>query len=117
MSIVKMSKFNLLVFNYDRENLLKELQKFQFVHFNDLTKTEDEDINALEKVLIDTKANAVSEELTRVNWAINLLSNYKEKESLIANLKEGVPTYTFDEIMEKVEKTIKKIEPDCRIVR
>ena len=58
MSIVKMSKFNLLVFNYDRENLLKELQKFQFVHFNDLTKTEDEDINALEKVLIDTKANA-----------------------------------------------------------
>ena len=59
MSIVKMSKFNLLAFNYDRTNLLKELQDFEFVHFNNLTKIENEDINSLEQVVVDSEVEAI----------------------------------------------------------
>ncbi len=98
MSIVKMSKFNLLAFNYDRTNLLKELQDFEFVHFNNLTKTENEDINSLEQVVVDSEVEAITDELGKVTWSIDLLSKYKEKEGMIKSLKEGLPSYTFDEI-------------------
>lgn len=104
MAIVKMSKFNLLSFNYDRDNLLKKLQDFEFVHFNDLTKTEDEEIKSLGKIALSSDVNEVNDELTKVSWSINLLTKYKEKEGMIKSLKEGVPTYTFDEIKEKGNK-------------
>lgn len=101
MAIVKMSKFNLLSFDYDRENLLKKLQDFEFVHFNDLTKTDDEKIMALDKVYLDNEVNGLTDELSKASWSINLLSKYKEKEGMIKSLREGLPTYTFDEIKEK----------------
>ncbi|WP_099203435.1 V-type ATP synthase subunit I [Miniphocaeibacter massiliensis] len=104
MSIVKMSKFNLLAFDYDRANLLRELQKFQFVHFNDLTKSEEEKYESLEKIIVGNEINAVSEELVKVNWAIDLLQKYKPKEGMLKSLKEGLPTYTFNEIIEKASK-------------
>lgn len=104
MSIVKMSKFNLLAFNYDRTNLLKKLQDFEFVHFNNLTKTENEEINSLEQVVVDSEVEAITDELSKVTWSIDLLSKYKEKEGMIKSLKEGLPSYTFDEIKEKGSK-------------
>ncbi|QQK07421.1 V-type ATP synthase subunit I [Miniphocaeibacter halophilus] len=104
MAIVKMSKFNLLAFNYDRGNLLKELQDFEFVHFNDLSKSDEEKFESLEQVIVDNEVNAVNEELTKVNWSIDLLSKYKEKDGMIKSLKEGVATYSFEEIKEKGSK-------------
>ena len=47
MSMVKMSKFNLLAFDYDRSRLLKELQEFEYVHFNNLN---DEKVQSVEEV-------------------------------------------------------------------
>ena len=47
MSMLKMSKFNLLAFDYDRSRLLKELQEFEYVHFNNLN---DEKVQEVEEV-------------------------------------------------------------------
>ncbi|HHX70893.1 MAG TPA: V-type ATP synthase subunit I [Gallicola sp.] len=99
-----MSKFNLLAFNYDRSNLLKELQDFEFVHFNNLSKSDEEKFESLEQVIVDNEVNAVNEELTKVNWSIDLLSKYKEKDGMLKSLKEGVATYSFEEIKEKGSK-------------
>ena len=41
MAIVKMSKFDLYSFDYDREKLLEDLQKFNYVHIDE-KKVEDE---------------------------------------------------------------------------
>ena len=41
MAIVKMSKFSLLTFAAKKEELLHELQKFQYVHFLNLKENED----------------------------------------------------------------------------
>lgn len=35
MAIVKMSKFDLYSFDYDREKLLENLQKFNYVHIDE----------------------------------------------------------------------------------
>ena len=40
MAIVKMKKFKLFALEKDRKSLLKELQKFSYVHF---VKTKEED--------------------------------------------------------------------------
>ena len=42
MAIVKMDKFNLLSFDYNRSNLLDILQNFNYVHFNDLEVSDEE---------------------------------------------------------------------------
>ena len=79
MAIVKMSKFNLLVFNSDRENLLHELQKFNYVHFLDLKEDEsleDYDLNIVE---VPESIVAVDEKIAKVRSAINTLSKYQNR--------------------------------------
>ncbi len=41
MAIVKMSNFNLFAFDSNRDDLLHELQKFEYVHFVDLDEDQD----------------------------------------------------------------------------
>lgn len=43
MAIVKMDKFNLFSFENNRTSLLDILQKFNYVHFNDLKVDDGED--------------------------------------------------------------------------
>ena len=47
MAIVKMKKFKLFALEKDRKSLLKELQKFSYVHFVK-TKEEDESLKEIE---------------------------------------------------------------------
>lgn len=107
MSMVKMSKFNLLAFDYDRSRLLKELQEFEYVHFNNLN---DENVQSveevsgnelLERVVPDTELLQAQEELQRVSWAIELLSKYEEKKPKLQAMREGVQNYSYEEIVEK----------------
>ena len=44
MAIVKMKKFKLFALEKDRKPLLKELQKFDYVHFVKTTNEENEDL-------------------------------------------------------------------------
>ena len=102
MAIVKMNKFNLYSFDSNREYLLKALQKFKYVHFNDLEKSEDE-IEFLEEVEIPDKLLKIDEDIAKATWAINLLRRFEAKKGAIQNLKEGNKSYTLLELTEKAE--------------
>lgn len=120
--MVKMSKFNLLAFDYDRSSLLRELQDFEYVHFNDLNKTKDEDKQSiLKKVIPDSTLLGVQEELQRANWSIETLSKYVEKKPKLQELKEGVRSYTYEEIVEKgksfdFKSIYKKLETSQKVI-
>ncbi|HZJ98422.1 MAG TPA: V-type ATP synthase subunit I [Tissierellaceae bacterium] len=108
MAIVKMSSFNLLAFDIERETLLHELQKFNYVHFIDLEQDESLKEIGLENVHVPEKIVAINENLSKVNKGIEILSNYETKESGIKALKEGVETLNFEEL----EKRALKIDYD-----
>lgn len=107
MSMLKMSKFNLLAFDYDRSRLLKELQEFEYVHFNNLNDEKVQEVeevaedNLLKRVVPDAELLKAQEESQRVSWAIELLSKYEEKKSKLKAMKEGVQNYSYDEIIKK----------------
>lgn len=107
MSMLKMSKFNLLAFDYDRSRLLKELQEFEYVHFNNLNDEKIQEVeevaedNLLKRVIPDAELLKAQEESQRVSWAIELLSKYEEKKSKLKAMKEGVQNYSYDEIIKK----------------
>ncbi len=99
MAIVKMEKFNLLSFKEDRDVLLKKLQEFDYVHFNDLKVDEDEDY--IEEVLNSKSILDVDNRISKTNFAIGLLDEYTEKKSSIDQLKEEIKKYSLKEINEK----------------
>jgi len=98
MAIVRMSKFSLFVFDSERENLLHELQKFKYVHFLNLEEDEELKEDGLEALSIPEKIEEVNEEISKVNYALNLLSKYYERESGIKAMIQGKETLTFEEL-------------------
>ena len=48
MAIVKMKKFRLFALEKDRKPLLKELQKFDYVHFIKTSNEENEDLKEIQ---------------------------------------------------------------------
>ena len=80
MAIVKMDKFNLFSFENNRSNLLDILQKFNYVHFNDLAVDEKEDY--LKKVSNQENLTRIDEERSKLEYAINSIEKYLDKEEL-----------------------------------
>ena len=74
MAIVKMKKFKLFALEKDREPLLKELQKFDYVHFIKTINKENED---LKEVQIPENINLLKEKSQKVKWMINYLLKLK----------------------------------------
>ncbi|MDO5040737.1 MAG: V-type ATP synthase subunit I [Peptoniphilus sp.] len=99
MAIVKMSKFNLFSFDKDRENLLKKLQFFKHIHFNDL-EVDDE---FAEELTVSQSISDIDEKLGKAKWAINLLESYEEKKSSIEELKDGKKSLTLSQIIARAE--------------
>src|SRR5690625_17068 len=102
MAIVKMDKFNLFSFDYNRTSLLDILQKFNYVHFNDLKVDEKEDY--LKEVSNSSNLLSIDENLSKLDYAIYSLNEYvedseikKEDISLEKLNKEG-DNFRFDEI-------------------
>ena len=100
MAIVKMSKFSLFAFDSERENLLHELQKFGYVHFDSL---DDEELlsEGLDTVDMPESIGEVDEEISKVKYAIELLSKYDERETGIKSLIKGKENLTFEELEER----------------
>ena len=99
MAIVKMSKFDLYSFDYDREKLLEDLQKFNYVHIDE-KKVEDEN-QGVRNLDNSEQIVSTSEKLTKVKWAIDLLEKYSEKHNKIDELKQGKKTFKLDELTKK----------------
>lgn len=102
MAIVKMSSFNLLAFDSERENLLHELQKFNYVHFLDLAKDESLREIGLKNVEVPEEIVAIDEKVSRVKNAIDILSKYTIKESGIKAMQNAPDALDFEELEGKV---------------
>ena len=63
MAIVKMKKFRLFALEKDRKPLLKELQKFDYVHF---IKTSNEENEDLKEIQIPENINLIKEKSQKV---------------------------------------------------
>ncbi len=104
MAIVKMSNFSLFAFDSDRERLLHELQKFKYVHFTSLKEEDIKEIG-LDHVQVPESIVKVDEELSKVNYCIDVFSKYYKRESGLKALEIGKPNFEFQELEERA-KTI-----------
>ena len=105
MAIVKMDKFNLFSFENNRTSLLDILQKFNYVHFNDLKVDDGEDY--LRKVKNQDRLTRIDEKRSKLEYAINSIEKYldddeknsieKKDMSLDLLYQEG-NNFRFDEI-------------------
>lgn len=77
MAIVKMKKFKLFALKKDRKSLLKELQKFSYVHF---VKTKEED-KSLKDIEFNQDMTVIKEKSQKVKWMLNYFSKLFPKET------------------------------------
>lgn len=102
MAIVDMSKFYLLAFKEKRESLLKELQKFKYVHLidsgNDFSKENLSAVSRSEE-LID-----IDDYLNKSKYVIERLEKIEDKKPALESLKEGKKHFTYEEIKNRARK-------------
>ena len=77
MAIVKMKKFKLFALEKDRKSLLKELQKFSYVHF---VKTKEDD-ESLKEIELNQDMTIIKEKNQKVKWMLNYFSKLFPKET------------------------------------
>ncbi|MCK9443969.1 MAG: V-type ATP synthase subunit I [Tissierellaceae bacterium] len=101
MAIVKMSNFSLFAFDSERDKLLHQLQKFGYVHFTSLDDNEELIEEGLEAVAIPKSIGEVDEEISKVKYAIDLLTKYYKKETGIKAMIKGMDNFNFDQLEDK----------------
>ncbi|WP_338941373.1 V-type ATP synthase subunit I [Fusobacterium nucleatum] len=119
MAIVKMKKFKLFALEKDRKPLLKELQKFDYVHF---IKTSNEENEDLKEVQIPENINLLKEKSQKVKWMINYLLKLFPKEAkeeisnnltehlLFVQIEQQADKYDFNKDYETLDRISKEIE-------
>ena len=119
MAIVKMKKFKLFALEKDRKSLLKELQKFDYVHF---VKTKNEKNEELKEIQISENINQLKEKSQKVKWILNYLlklfpkevkeeiSNSSTEHLLFVQVEQQADKYDFNKDYESLDKISKEIE-------
>ena len=111
MAIVKMSKFDLVIFNSKRAEILKRLQRFKEVNFVDINLSDSEDendeinenkIEGVIKYVNNEELTHIEERLHQVRSAISLIKKYDERKTRLRDVIKGNENYTFDELYKKV---------------
>lgn len=104
MAIVKMNKFTLIAFEENKDRILKKLQAFGEVEFIDLQskRLEEEQgaLNFLQEDVVNSSAKDIEDNLSRLRPAIDFLKNFVPKESALKGLKEGKPTFSYEDLEE-----------------
>jgi len=108
MAIVKMSKFDLVVFAEQRAKVLKKLQKFKEVSFVDI-ELHDENgelskdaVEGVTKYVNNEELTHIDERLYQLSNAISLIKKYDERKTRLRDVIYGNENYTFDELAKKV---------------
>jgi len=108
MAIVKMSKFDLVVFAEQRAKVLKKLQKFKEVNFVDI-ELHDENgelskdaVEGVAKYANNEELTHIDERLYQLSNAISLIKKYDERKTRLRDVIHGNENYTFDELAKKV---------------
>ena len=122
MAIVKMKKFRLFALEKDRKPLLKELQKFDYVHFIKTSNEENEENEDLKEIQIPENINLIKEKSQKVKWMINYLSKLFPKEAkeeisnssignlLFVQVEQQADKYDFNKDYETLDRISKEIE-------
>ena len=118
MAIVKMNKFNLLAFKSDRDELLNSLQAFNYVHFNDLERNEDQAY--LEEVRNTERLNALDSDMTKVDYVISIIESYMKDRGLdldndfselsLEGVKQRGENFDFGLIYGKIKDLVERRE-------
>ena len=118
MAIVKMNKFNLLAFKSDRDELLNSLQAFNYVHFNDLERNEDQAY--LEEVRNTERLNALDSDMTKVDYVISIIESYMKDRGIdldndfselsLEGVKQRGENFDFGLIYGKIKDLVEKRE-------
>ena len=118
MAIVKMKKFKLFALEKDRKSLLKELQKFSYVHF---VKTKEDD-ESLKEIELNQDMTIIKEKSQKVKWMLNYFSKLfpkdtkKEidessiKETLFVLVEQQASKYDFSNDYENLANISGKID-------
>ena len=118
MAIVKMKKFKLFALEKDRKALLKELQKFDYVHF---IKTSNEENEYLKEVEFQ-KYYLLKEKSQKVKWMKSFLlktfpkevkeeiSNNSTEHLLFVQIEQQADKYDFNKDYETLDRISKEIE-------
>ena len=118
MAIVKMKKFKLFALEKDRKSLLKELQKFSYVHF---VKTKEDD-ESLKEIELNQDMIIIKEKSQKVKWMLNYFSKLfpketkKEidessiKETLFVLLEQQASKYDFSNDYENLANISREID-------
>jgi len=119
MAIVKMKKFKLFALEKDRKALLKELQKFDYVHF---IKTSNEENEYLKEVELSENINLLKEKSQKVKWMKSFLlklfpkevkeeiSNNSTEHLLFVQIEQQADKYDFNKDYETLDRISKEIE-------
>lgn len=99
MAILKMSRFNLMVFEHKKEEMLNVLQNFKQVDFRQTDITDFGYKNFASKNI-----EQINDNLVKLDQAIKKLKKYESSKGAIKSLKEGQKTFTYKELIE-FEKT------------
>ena len=95
-----MSRFQLFVLDEDRKPLLNRLQHFADVHFMDVRRNSAESEETLPTPDTTEEWQTVTESISKVQWMLQTLKPHAATKGMIADMKEGLPRYTLDEINE-----------------
>ena len=93
MAIVEMKRVSLLALRADRDRLLRAMQRMGCV---EITEIQDEQLKAYLGRERGQAENA-EEKLSRIKWAISLLSRYEVKKKSLLNMFSSIPDATEEE--------------------
>lgn len=99
MAILKMSKFNLMVFKHDRLEILKVLQNFKQVDFSEVNLEDYGYEN-----FVSEDISTIEDNIIKLDQAIKKLRKYEISKGTIKALKEGQKTFTYKELTDYVIK-------------
>lgn len=105
MAIVKMSKFTLFTFKSHKATLLDKLQKFERVQFSNLNEEREEEIEYFKSFSQEEEINKVNEDLVKINFCVQTLNPYIEKEGALEALKKGKLTLSYEQLKERYDKS------------
>ena len=118
MAIVKMKKFKLFALKKDRKSLLKELQKFSYVHF---VKTKEEN-KSLKDIEFNQDMTVIKEKSQKVKWMLDYflklfpkdtkkeIDESSVKETLFVLVEQQASKYDFSNDYENLANISREME-------
>lgn len=109
MAIVKMNKFTLLTFESKKESLLKRLQGLSEVEFinlqNEDVKEKYEVLQDLKNYELDNEYAELEENLSKAKSALEFVSRYTPKKSMIKSFMTEKDALTIAELEQRFEES------------